>query len=222
MLAASCTLSLSTGEQRERGPAPDPTPSTQKKTLCSSPLFTKMYFCDTPKYRHLPRTQVVKQCNVSSAQGAGSGHLGMEGRASWEHRAAAPPQGWEGKTPGGKGQVPLRGAAPCRSARRIQQQAGPGGKKSHAPGLPAVSPAPGPCFGRGLLTQPRERSSSELRWGSTRYSDTFGAHTSLELSPEFSKVKPQGSTGGSPLWAVPRAGPEASACCCRAVGGAPA
>lgn len=100
-----------------------PLPHT-KKTLCSSTLFTKMYFCDTPKYRHLSRTQVVKQCNVSSAQGAGSGHLGMEGRASWGPSRPSAELGMQGSCPipglGGKDSRRKRpGASPlgCSSQR---------------------------------------------------------------------------------------------------------
>lgn len=139
---------------------------------------------------------------------------------AWKGGPAAPSQGWEGKTPGEKGQVPLGWAAPpaCSAWRQKCQEnpTGPGkeGRKAMPQGLPTVSPAPKPLvLDASSPHLSHERSNLELHRGNTRYSDTFGAHASLKLSLRGFPGKAAGQHR-SPLWAVPRAGPEASACCC--------
>lgn len=82
-------------------------------------------------------------------------------------------------------------------------------------GLPTVSPALRPLVPEASSPHlSYERSNLELHRGSTRYSDTFGAHASPKLSLRGFPGKAAGQHRRSPRRAVPRAGPEASACCC--------
>lgn len=117
--------------QTASSPSPDPIPSAKKDTLFF-PLCTKMYFCDIPKYRHLPRPQVVKQRDVNSAQGLGREGRGRCGLSATfrKRRAATPSRGWQGQTVGGRrpGAFPpgllIQPVLPRgRNARRIQEQA---------------------------------------------------------------------------------------------------
>lgn len=156
-----CTLSSTLKAQGPSRPKPLLTlPLPQKKTLCSSPLCTKMYFCDIPQYRHFPRPLVVKQCDVSSAWGLAQATRAWKGGAavahlpSWGNTGHLWPRAERERLQEKKARclapgLQVRPVLPGdRNARRIQKQA-QGRRKE-----------PGP---RGCLqSQPCSRSLSSL------------------------------------------------------------
>lgn len=97
---------------------------------------------------------------------------------------------------------------------RIQQGPGEEGRRAELRGLPAESAQP-QAPGSGGASSPHlsHEKHSEFCGGITRHCDASGAHTSLKLSPEFSKVKLWGCAEG---WSRGKAGMGGS--CLRGVG----
>lgn len=161
---------------------------------------------------------------------AGSGHLSTGGRASCgpsaqlgECRAAASSQGWEGMTPGEKGQglfpgpllqPVLRGG---RNARRISKQAQGRRREEQPCPRPACRArlAPRPLVPEGpprpVCPSVPQRQQSRVTAREHRDADASGARASLKPGSEVSKVQPWGRAGGCPWQMGPNTGLEAPA-----------